>query len=214
MLRSAGVGDAAVLRRAGSWEGEAMPHEEKPGEALVDEQPRDERPRILAVRPEDWPVLRDLARTIWHQHYTAIISTEQIDFMLGERFTDESLRQQVALPGHELAVLWLGERAVGYCGSGPSGEPGVFKLGQLYVLAEIRGRGLGRRMLQHVEQRAAADGAGWLMLQVNKQNQAAIGFYQQQGFTVREAAVFDIGNGFVMDDYVMQKPVGGILPRA
>jgi ribosomal protein S18 acetylase RimI-like enzyme len=59
-----------------------------------------------------------------------------------------------------------------------------------------------------VEQRARSRGAERLVLQVNKQNAAAIAFYQRQSFTIREAAVFDIGNGFVMDDYVMEKPLG------
>ena len=44
-----------------------------------------------------------------------------------------------------------------------------------------------------------------LFLQVNKQNTGAIGFYAAAGFTIARGAVFDIGSGFVMDDYVMEK---------
>jgi ribosomal protein S18 acetylase RimI-like enzyme len=164
--------------------------------------------RLAAVEPSQWPALRELATTIWRECYAAIITPAQIDFMLAERFSDDALARLTADAEHQLAVLWLGKRAVGYCGSGPGGEPAAQKLGQLYLLAEMRGRGLGRLMLAEVEQRARSRGAERLVLQVNKQNAAAIAFYQRQSFTIREAAVFDIGNGFVMDDYVMQKPLG------
>ena len=61
------------------------------------------------------------------------------------------------------------------------------------------------RMLKHVEQRALALGCRGLVLQVNKQNGGSLAFYGKAGFTVREEAVFDIGQGYVMDDYVMEK---------
>lgn len=170
--------------------------------------------RLAPVEPSQWAALRDLATAVWREHYASVISLAQIEFMLGERFCDAGLASLADQPGHELAILWLGARAVGYCGSGPTDEPGTFKLGQLYLLSDMRGRGLGRRMLEHVEQRARTFGAKRLLLQVNKQNASAIAFYRSQGFGVREAAVFDIGNGFVMDDYVMEKPLGGILPTA
>jgi GNAT superfamily N-acetyltransferase len=103
--------------------------------------------RLAAVEPSQWPILRELATTIWRECYAAIITPAQINFMLSERFSDESLARLTADAEQQLAVLWLGARAVGYCGSGPGGEPGVQKLGQLYLLAEMRGRGLGRLML-------------------------------------------------------------------
>jgi ribosomal protein S18 acetylase RimI-like enzyme len=84
-------------------------------------------------------------------------------------------------------------------------KPGEMKLEQLYLLPELRGQGLGRLMLRHVEEQARARGCRSLMLQTNKRNDIAIAFYRKAGFTVCEEAVFDIGNGFVMDDYVMEK---------
>ena len=42
---------------------------------------------------------------------------------------------------------------------------------------------------------------------MNKHNAAAIAAYRNCGFVTREEVVVDIGNGFVMDDYVMAKPL-------
>ena len=60
-------------------------------------------------------------------------------------------------------------------------------------------------MLRHVESQARDQGMASLMLTVNKHNAGSIAVYRKAGFTVREEARFDIGNGFVMDDYVMEK---------
>jgi ribosomal protein S18 acetylase RimI-like enzyme len=79
------------------------------------------------------------------------------------------------------------------------------KLGQLYVLESHRGMGLGRFMLGHVESRARELGCRSLWLQVNKRNTGSITFYKAMGFAVSREAVFGIGGGFVMDDYVMTK---------
>jgi ribosomal protein S18 acetylase RimI-like enzyme len=81
------------------------------------------------------------------------------------------------------------------------------KLGQLYVLESYRGMGLGRFMLGHVEARARKLDRQMLWLQVNKKNAGAIAFYRSAGFEVVREAEFDIGSGFVMDDYVMAKPL-------
>ena len=42
-------------------------------------------------------------------------------------------------------------------------------------------------------------------MQVNKANVRAIAAYKKAGFHIAQEAVFDIGHGFVMDDYLMEK---------
>ena len=163
-----------------------------------------------AVTKHDSVDLRALADTIWRQHYAAIISVAQIEYMLSGRFSDEALREYAHSADRWLELLRVSGTPVGYCGYELADEYGdenlaAMKLGQLYVLESHRGRGLGRFMLGHVESRAGDLGRRVLFLQVNKQNTGAIGFYAAAGFTIAREAVFDIGSGFVMDDYVMEK---------
>ena len=80
-----------------------------------------------------------------------------------------------------------------------------FKLHKLYLLPEMQGRGLGSRLLQHVEHEVRAGRACQLILSVNKRNAKAITAYKRNGFVIAESVVTDIGGGFVMDDYVMVK---------
>lgn len=166
---------------------------------------------LTPIAEPDFPVVRELASTIWRQHYTGLISATQIDYMLSGRFSDEALREYLHAADRWFEVLRLSGEPVGYCSCELAAESPVdLKLGQLYVLGSHRGMGLGTFMLGHVEARAHDLGRENLCLQVNKQNTAAIGFYTAAGFTVRREAVFNIGAGFVMDDYVMEKPVQGI----
>jgi len=118
-----------------------------------------------------------------------------------------------------LELLRVGEQPVGYCGyelAGMDGDGSAaadLKLGQIYLLESHRGMGLGWHMLRHVEARARELarprelGSRGLWFQVNKKNAAAIRFYRSAGFEVIRETVFEIGGGFVMDDYVMAKRV-------
>jgi len=171
---------------------------------------------IVPVAVPDFAVLRELAGAIWRQHYAGIISAAQIEHMLAGRFTDAALQEHIQTPDRWLELLRVSGQPVGYCaseltatsGGGGGGCSAAMKLGQLYALESHRGTGLGRFMLGHVERRARDLGRRVLWLQVNKRNPGAISFYKAAGFTIAREAVFDIGSGFVMDDYIMEKRLG------
>jgi ribosomal protein S18 acetylase RimI-like enzyme len=170
---------------------------------------------LTPAAEQDFAVLRELAGTIWRKHYAAIVSAAQIEYMLAGRCSDETLREHMQAADKWLELLRVSGTPVGYCGcelTGMDGDgnevtPAAMKLGQLYVLESHRGMGLGRFMLRHVEDRARGLSSRGIWLQVNKRNTGAIAFYQAAGFEVVREAVFEIGGGFVMDDYVMAKQV-------
>ncbi|MGO8672652.1 MAG: N-acetyltransferase family protein [Capsulimonadaceae bacterium] len=160
--------------------------------------------RIDRATEEDLPALSALARTIWHQHYPGIISTEQIDYMLARGYSVDVMRREIEEDGIAYAVLRVDGEMLGYAAFGP--EPGgVTKLHKIYLHAAARGTGLGRRLLEHAVCSAAWAGSSAIVLNVNKYNRDAIAFYARNGFVTREAVVVDIGGGFVMDDFVMER---------
>jgi diamine N-acetyltransferase len=166
--------------------------------------------RLVALTAADFETLAQLAEAIWRAHYTKIIGSAQVDYMLADRYTPEKLRLYLNADDRWLMMLRIDNRAVGYCSYALTEDPGEMKssemkLEQLYLLPELHDQGLGKLMLSHVEEQARARGRGTLVLQTNKRNAIAVAFYRKAGFTVREETVFDIGNGFVMDDYVMEK---------
>ncbi|OWY38586.1 GNAT family N-acetyltransferase [Xenophilus sp. AP218F] len=158
-----------------------------------------------AAAEADFAAIAALAREIWHGHFSAMISREQIDYMLAGRYAPENLSRYLDAPDRWFRLLRLDGNLSGYFSCALTGKPGEMKLEQLYLLAALRGQGWGGRMLDEAETAARAEGCGRLMLTVNRHNADAIAVYEKKGFRIREQTVADIGNGFVMDDYVMEK---------
>jgi ribosomal protein S18 acetylase RimI-like enzyme len=160
----------------------------------------------MEIRPAtdaDIPLLRDLARRIWHACYPGIITVGQIEFMLGWMYSEEEIRRQLAAK-----IPWeIAEQdgaAIGYLSYQPEPD-GRVKISKLYVLPTRQRHGNGQQLLAHICGQARALGASVVWLQVNKRNERAIGAYLKAGFHIAKEAVFDIGNGFVMDDYLLAK---------
>ncbi len=152
----------------------------------------------------DFPVLTQLAHTIWYQHYPAIISHEQIAYMLDGRFSDEKLLRYIDSSTQWFWLLWQNEQAVGYLSCALQPENQSLKLEQIYLLRDLKGQGLGKGLMRHCCEFARAKQCRSVWLTVNKFNHDSIAFYKANGFIVREEAQFDIGNGYVMDDFVME----------
>lgn len=161
---------------------------------------------LEALTGDDFGVVTQLAGEIWRSHYTSFISAEQIEYMLQRRYTHDTLHAYLNSAVRWFDLLRVCELPVGYC-SYSLAATGEMKLEQLYVLQEFRGKGFGQDMLLRVEAKAAAAQIRLVKLQVNKRNHDAISFYRKCGFEVLEETVVDIGDGFVMDDYVMEKVV-------
>ena len=161
--------------------------------------------RLDAITEAEFETVAHLGETIWRSHYARLISAPQIDYMLAGRYTPDKLREYINADDRWMELLKLAGKPVGYCSYARTPTTSEMKLEQLYLLQECRGKGLGGLMLRHVESRALGHGLSVLMLQVNKRNADSIAFYRKAGFTIREEAIFDIGNSFFMDDYVMEK---------
>ncbi len=169
----------------------------------------------MHIRPAteaDIPLLRDLARRIWRACYPGIIAPEQIEFMLGWMYSEDEIRAQFAakIPW-EIAELDCAP--IGFL-SWQREDDGRVKISKLYLLPEHQRRGFGRQMLAHICAQALALGAPAVWLQVNKRNERAIAAYLRAGFQIEKEAVFDIGGGFVMDDFLMARSLNSEAPAA
>jgi ribosomal protein S18 acetylase RimI-like enzyme len=133
--------------------------------------------------------------------------------MLERMYSLQQLRADLAA---EIAFDLLLENNVpiGFASYGSTDGPGVGKLHKLYLRPSHHGQGLGSLLLQHVIRAAKSRRFSKLLLNVNKQNTAAIAAYLRNGFVIQESAVIDIGSGFVMDDHIMALPLMENNPAA
>ncbi len=153
----------------------------------------------------DIPLIRDLAFRIWPTAYGQIISQEQIDYMLDMMYSERSLSDQMK-KGAEFLIAYDGVEAVGFASVGMA-EPGIYKLHKLYVLPSQQGRGTGKFLVDAIARAAAKKGGKILRLNVNRNN-PAVGFYEKIGFVKASEEDIEIGNGYLMNDYVMEKNLG------
>lgn len=158
---------------------------------------------VEKATPEDLPLIQHLASTIWNIVYPPIISREQIDYMLDMMYSDEALAKQTSQQ-HQFILIRENDLPMGFASYSPkeNGKPNIFRLHKLYVLPDQHGKGLGKKLLAYIKNEITPLGAKVLELNVNKRN-PAVGFYQKMGFKVDREMILDIGNGYVMDDYVM-----------
>jgi diamine N-acetyltransferase len=152
---------------------------------------------------DDIPLIRKLTFRVWPQTYAAIISQEQIDFMLEKMYSEASLTRQMTTEGCSFILVYENTCPVGFASFGEL-EPGLWKLHKIYILPNQQGKGTGRYAIDHIINIIKQQGAKTLQLQVNRYNKAKE-FYERLGFTVINTADFDIGNGFFMNDYVMER---------
>jgi GNAT superfamily N-acetyltransferase len=162
---------------------------------------------ITRLDENEIDTLIPLAYRIWHAHYPGIITPQQIDYMLARGYTRQVILDEMIHQG----VIWLAIKAggtmIGFASVGPY-APDTMKLHKLYLLPEHHGTGIGARALAEVEQIARNNAATTLVLNVNRHNSKAIRAYERAGWHVAEEVVVDIGNDYVMDDYVMAKKLG------
>ncbi len=142
-----------------------------------------------------------LAREIWTRHYTPLIGSEQVEYMLEKFQSVEAITQQIEAEGFEYVIV----PDAGYAAWVPDVEKKSLFLSKIYVKTDCRGLGLGRTLLGLAEERARELGCTELWLTVNRHNTDTIAFYERMGLQKTKEWVQDIGHGYVMDDWRMAK---------
>jgi len=158
------------------------------------------------ISEEDIAEIARLAREIWQEHYRPIIGQDQVDYMLGKFQSIDAITRQLA-EGYEYYLVLDRGQSAGYVGVVPdAGRPKLF-LSKIYIRKELRGRGLGKEALRFVEDICRQRDIITIRLTVNKNNSRTIAWYRRMGFSNVGPTVQDIGGGFVMDDFIMEKAI-------
>ena len=158
---------------------------------------------IRKINSEEALLIHALAHQIWNKVYPSIVTQAQINYMLEKMYAVPVLKKEI----DNGIVFQIAEEdgvALGFCAFEQLAT-NTFKLHKIYVQPETKGKHIGSLLLLSVENIIAESGDNArLTLNVNKYNSAKT-FYEKKGFVVVDEGVFDIGNGFVMDDYIMEK---------
>lgn len=142
----------------------------------------------------------ELAKEIWNNYFITIITQSQIDYMIDKFQSELSMTEQIKL-GYEYYNFVLDSEIIGYFAVCPKEDNTLF-LSKLYLKKAYRGNGYSRKAFEFIKQLAMEKGCNMIWLTVNKHNDDSIAIYKKFGMEIIRSEVTDIGNGYVMDDFV------------
>lgn len=161
--------------------------------------------------PEQQEQLAELASTIWNEYWPALIGQAQTDYMIEQFQSLPAIKRDMAENAYEYWFVHAGDddRIVGFTGGHNEPETNRFFISKIYLKAAERGKHFASDVIAFYENLCHERGFGAMYLTVNKGNELGVRAYKGKGFETIEAVETDIGQGFIMDDYIMEKKVSG-----
>ena len=155
---------------------------------------------VTAIQMQDAKVLQKLVNEIWNDYYPDIIGADQVAYMLGSFYNLNAIEKNIIDPHFHYYFVRFKAQIVGYIGIKHYADQPLF-WSQFYIHPKWGGKGLGLQVFNRVLDYYKPN---TIRLTVNRFNIKAINFYFKLGFKIREVANFDIGAGYVMEDFVME----------
>lgn len=147
-----------------------------------------------------------LAAQIWREYYVSIITMEQIDYMIEKFQSVTAIMDQIQNQSYEYYLLQRQDGvSVGYIAV--KADNGKLFLSKFYVAKEHRGHGYASEAMAFLEKLCKDRSLSHIWLTVNRDNASSIAVYEKKGFRNIREQVADIGNGYVMDDFIMEKEI-------
>lgn len=146
-----------------------------------------------------------LASAIWHEAFNDILCPEQIDYMIEKFQSFGAIKTAIDKDNYEYFFISDETGIAGYTGIQQKDDK-LF-LSKIYIAKEKRGQKLASKAFDFIETLARKRNLKSIWLTVNRNNIHAIEVYKSKGFSIIRTQVTDIGNGFVMDDYVFEKNI-------
>lgn len=157
------------------------------------------------ITEEQIRILAQIANIVWHDAFKEIITLDQIEYMIEKFQSFNALTEAINKNNYEYYFIKYGNTVMGYTGLKP--ENGKLFLSKLYILKEYRGKRIASKVFDFIENLAKNKKLKSVWLTVNRNNTHAMDVYKHKGFVVTREQVADIGNGFVMDDFVFEKEI-------
>jgi len=153
----------------------------------------------------DIPVIQEIAYKTWPVTFGDILTNEQIEYMLDMMYSKEALIEQIEVKKHNFILASIEDVFSGYISYELNYKNlNKTKIHKIYILPSSQGSGIGKYLMSEVSKIAIDNNSLSLLLNVKRDNKA-VGFYQKTGFEIICNEDIDIGNGFLLEDYVMEK---------
>lgn len=160
---------------------------------------------ISEATAKDFKIIQNIAFTTWPDVYGKILSKEQLNFMLTTFYSEETLLDNMVNKKHHFILIYDAATCLGFASFEHNYlEKKETRLHKIYLLPEAQGKGAGSALIEAVETYAAENNSTSISLNVNRFNNASA-FYKKRGFTIIGEEDIEIGHGYLMEDYMMEK---------
>lgn len=153
-------------------------------------------------------LIQNIATAAWGATYGEILSADQSAYMLEMMYSNESLSNQMHNGQHFILIRhseteeYKGFASIEYHYK----RTNKTKIHKLYVLPDNQGAGIGKTLIEYISSLASKQGDKYITLNMNRFNRSH-GFYTKMGFSIAGEEDIDIGNGYLMEDYIFEKEV-------
>lgn len=155
----------------------------------------------------DIKIIQEITNITWPITYGEILTKEQLDYMLGLFYSEEALAKQIENKEQLFYLISDSDSTIGFIGIEHNyNNEALTKIHKIYLLPETQGKGYGKIVFESIEKLALENNSTALLLNVNRFN-TALNFYKKLGFEIKETVDIEIGNGYLMEDYVMGKNI-------
>jgi ribosomal protein S18 acetylase RimI-like enzyme len=163
--------------------------------------------QIQQASIQDIPLIHELAKEVFFATYEPLQPKEKVAHLFSLMYNIPALTEQMERKNH---VFLLCKDESGYLGyaSYEFNYKGTnkTKIHKIYVMPAAQGKGVGKEMINAIAAISQQNKIPTLLLDVYRHN-PAIQFYEKLGFKNVGEQVTDVGNGFVMDDFLMEKTI-------
>ena len=156
---------------------------------------------LNSAKETDLDTIANMAREIWNVHYVDMVGQEQVDYMLEKFYNRASLIEQMQVKKHSFYLIEQGKEAIGFLSVSSENDADYF-LHKFYIYSHKSNSGAGTETLNQLLKLVNPK---TLTLTVNRENYKSINFYFKTGFKINRVEDFDIGEGYLMNDFVMVK---------
>ena len=163
--------------------------------------------KLVVATVNDYKIIREIAYQTWPIAYGEILSKAQLDYMLDAFYNDEALKDSVLHKGHHFVLAKEGDETLGFVSyEHHYSQKQQTKIHKIYILPQTQGKGIGKKLVDFVENSAKENDSNVLSLNVNRFNKA-LHFYKKLGFEIVEEVNIELEHGYLMEDYVMEKKI-------
>ena len=155
---------------------------------------------LIQVYEDLVPLLSFFAKDVFIDYYDNLIGNQQATYMADMFLSEEAISQEIS-EDTVFKLMLLDNMPIGFTEYKLDGDR-VF-ISKLYMHKDYRKKGYGEMMLKDAIAYAKDNKKNKIYLTVNKHN-PSYKIYLKWNFKNIESVVNDIGNGYVMDDYIME----------